>query len=82
MSYGVGHRPGLGPELLWLWCRLAATTPIQPLAWELPYSAGVALKRPKKKIEFDDQEQYAGGNYAKIISAWSSSILINSEGGV
>ena len=22
---------------------------VQPLVWELPYAAGVALKRPKKK---------------------------------
>ena len=35
--------------LLWLWCRPAVTAPIQPLAWELPYVAGVALKRQKKK---------------------------------
>ena len=34
-----------GPVLLWLWCRLAAAALIQPLAWELPYAAGVALKR-------------------------------------
>ena len=33
--------------LLWLWHRLAATVPIQPLAWELPWVAGVALKRKK-----------------------------------
>ena len=33
--------------LLWLWCRLAATAPIRPLAWEPPYAAGVALKRQK-----------------------------------
>ena len=33
----------------WLWCRLAAVAPIRPLAWELPCSAGVALKRQKKK---------------------------------
>ena len=32
----------LGPMLLWLWCRLAARAPIQPLAWEPPYAAGVA----------------------------------------
>ena len=31
--------------LLWLWCRPPATAPIQPLAWELPYALGVALKR-------------------------------------
>ena len=28
------------PSLLWLWCRLAATAPIQPLAWEPPYAEG------------------------------------------
>ena len=29
--------------LLWLWCRQAAIAAIRPLAWELPYAAGVAL---------------------------------------
>ena len=48
MSHGVGHRCGSDPMLLWLWCRWAATAPIQPLAWELPYAASVALKRQKK----------------------------------
>ena len=47
MSCGVGRRCGLDPELLWLWWRLAATAPIQPLAWELPYAAGAALKGKK-----------------------------------
>jgi len=52
MSCGVGHRQGSDPALLWLWCRLAATAPIRPLAWEPPYAAGVAqemAKRQKKK---------------------------------
>ena len=35
--------------LLWLWCRPAAVVPIRPLAWELPYALGVALKSKKKK---------------------------------
>ena len=35
--------------LLWLWCRLAATAPIRPLAWEPPYAVGAALKGRKKK---------------------------------
>ena len=48
---GVGHRCGLDPMLLWLWCRLVATAPIEPLAWELPYAEGVALKRPKQTNE-------------------------------
>ena len=50
----AGLIPGLAqwvkdPELLWLWCRPAATAPIKPLAWEPPYAAGAALKRQKKK---------------------------------
>ena len=44
MSCGVGHRHGSDLMLLWLWRRPAATTPIGPLAWELPYAAGAALK--------------------------------------
>ena len=49
MSYAVGPRCGLDPALMWLWCRPAATAMILPLAWEPPYAAGAALKRPKKK---------------------------------
>ena len=45
MSCGVGRRRGLDPTLLWLWCRLAAVAPIQPLAWEPPYAMCVALKK-------------------------------------
>ena len=37
--------------MLWLWHRLAATAPIQLLAWELPYADGVALKDKKKKTK-------------------------------
>ena len=35
--------------MLWLW--LAAAALIRPLAWELPYAAGVALKEKRKKKE-------------------------------
>ena len=35
--------------MLLLWCRLAATAPIGPLAWEHPYAVGTALKRQKGK---------------------------------
>ena len=34
-----------------LWCMLAATAPIPPLACKLPYAAGVALKRKNKIIK-------------------------------
>ena len=49
MSCGVGQRYGSGLALLWLWCRPAAVALIRLLAWELPYAAGVALKRKEKK---------------------------------
>ena len=43
-SCGVGCRHGLELALLWLWCRLAGAAPIQPIAWEFPYAAGIAIK--------------------------------------
>ena len=49
MSSGVGQRLGSDLALLWLWCRLAAVAPIRPLAWELPYAAGAALKEKGKE---------------------------------
>ena len=49
VSSGVGHRYGLDLALLWLWCSPEAVALIQPVAWELSYAAGVALKRQKKK---------------------------------
>ena len=47
VSYGVGRGGSSDLALLWLWPRSAAAAPIRPLAWELPYAAGVALKREK-----------------------------------
>ena len=60
----TGSIPGL-PQwvedlaLLWLWCRPAAklwlwrrpavAALIRPLAWELPYAVGTALKSKRKK---------------------------------
>ena len=46
----LGSIPGLAqwakdPAQLWLWCGPAATAPTGPLAWELAYSAGAALKK-------------------------------------
>ena len=38
----------LGSQLLWLWCRPAASAPIQPPPWELPYAEDVALKKQNK----------------------------------
>ena len=44
MSCGVGLRLSSDLMLPWLWCRLAAVAPIQPLGWEAPYAVGGALK--------------------------------------
>ena len=45
MMCGVGSRHGSDPAWLWLWHGPAATALIRPLAWEPPYTVGVALKR-------------------------------------
>ena len=57
MSCGVGHKYGLDPMLLWLWHRRAASAPSQPLAWELPYAADVALIKKKKKKKKKEKEK-------------------------
>ena len=68
MSCGVVCRHGFDLALLWLWCRLAAPALIGPLAWEPPYAASKALKRPKKKKkkkkEFGNTDQESA-NFAK-----------------
>ena len=47
-SYGVSHRCGLDLALLWLGCRLAGASAIQPLAWDPPYAMGATVKRKRK----------------------------------
>jgi len=49
VSCGGGHRCGLDPALLWLWCKLAATALIRPVAWEPPYAAGAALEKAQRQ---------------------------------
>ena len=41
------------PVLLWLWCRPVAKVPIGPLAWELPYATGAALKKKNQDRKKD-----------------------------
>ena len=48
VSCGVGHRLGLDPALLWLWCRMAAVALFGPLAWEPPYAVDATLKRKNR----------------------------------
>ena len=46
----MDRRHASDPVSLWLWRRLAAVAPIRPVAWELPYASGAALKSKKKKV--------------------------------
>ena len=48
-SSGIGYRCCSDLVLWWLSCRPAAVALILPLAWELPYTTGMALKRHTKK---------------------------------
>ena len=57
MSCGEGCRRGSDPALLWLWCRLAATALIRPLAWESPYATGAALEKAKSQNQKTKQNK-------------------------
>ena len=65
MSGGVGRRCSSDLALLWLWHRPAATAPIGPLAWELPYAIHAALKRQKngKKKEMHLKAEWMDTNF-------------------
>ena len=56
MSCGVSGRLGSDPALLWLWCRLAATALIRPLAWEPLYASVAAQEMAKKQKQKKDQK--------------------------
>ena len=69
MNCDVGHRCGLDTVLLWLWWRPAAAAPIRPLAWELPYASGAALKRQKEKE--DEMSTDSGLPNSRSRAGWS-----------
>ena len=77
MSCGVGHRLGWDLVWLWLWCRPAATAPIQLLAWKPPYAPGVALKR--RKIKNKKKEMLQLGERSLCAGTVLSALLINSH---
>ena len=58
MSCDVGCRRGSDAALLWLWCSLAATAPIRPLAWEPPYAEGAALEEAKRQKENNNKIKF------------------------
>ena len=67
MSCGVGHRCGSNPTLQWLWCRPVATALIRPLALELPYAKGAALRKGKKTKKKKKKKRKRKGTTIKIL---------------
>ena len=57
VSCGTGHRHGSDPELLWLWCRTAATALIRTLAWEPPYAERAAQEMAKRQKHTNKTKQ-------------------------
>ena len=70
MSCGAGRRHSSDLMLLWLWWRPADAAVIRPLAWELPYAAGVDLKSKKRKKEkkCHSKSQVTGGLGARALA--------------
>ena len=80
MSCDIHHSHGSDLALLWLWYRLAAVAPIQPLAlaWELSYAATVAPKRKKKKAKKERKKVVLYiCTYIKVVTDLSCHIVIN-----
>ena len=57
MSCGVGHRGARSCIAVAVVERLAVAAPIGPLAWELPYATGAALKSKKEKEERERERE-------------------------
>ena len=56
---------------LWLWRRLSAAALIQPLAWELPYAAHVALKSKQASKQTNKQTKNRGNTVQKMVLCFS-----------
>ena len=63
--------------LLWLWCRLAATAPIRPLAWEPPYAMGAALEKAKRQKNKKTNKNLILG--VPIVAQWLTNLTRNHE---
>ena len=58
-----------------LWCRLAAAAQIRPLAWELPYALGAAIKnkiKPSKQTKNRLSEYYSSGQSINVYAKFTN----------
>ena len=65
---------------MWLWCRPAATAPIQLLAWELPDSTGAALKKDKKEKKREKEKRKISFEVFDLSSLCNVSTEISTDG--
>ena len=83
VSSGVGRRHSSDPVLLCLWIRLASVAPIPPLAWELPFAMGEALKRhihmQKKNLQNRNRLKDFETKFIIILLTKGSIVLRKSE---
>ena len=78
MSCDAGHRHGSDPALLWLWPRLAAAALIRPVAWEPPYTAGVASNTHTQKnihMILSPENEYVSENYFFAWKGYMTSLI-------
>ena len=66
----TGCRCGSDLVLLWLWHRLAAAAPIQPLVRELPYATSATIKKKKKKRK---------KSFCKLVNLFVNQLYFNLE---
>ena len=54
--------------MLWLWHRLAAIAPVQPLAWEPPHAADAALKDKTNKQMLE--KYFSKAYWSSLVVQW------------
>ena len=78
MSCGVGRRHGSDLAWLWLWHKPIAAAPIQSIAWESPYAAGVAQEIATTTTTKDKKTKDKKKNKKKIKKKTAQTMRINS----
>ena len=86
VSCGGGRRRSSDLAWLCLWCSPAATAPVRPLVWELPYAEGVALEKNKQTKElafschsfYDLSSGHTSGMFCSIFQGVENLLTLSS----